>query len=611
MYQPLLTRKYLTSKVMPLLASVGVALCVAMVLVVWSVMGGFLNLLLDSGRQLTGDVIINRGADGIPQYQLLVEMLEEREEIGAATPVIDTAGLINFPRFNAPPVYVQVMGIEPQGFDRVTGFESGLYWRSLDEPIPTDSAGRDPRLAGDGLDIAEPAGDGTVRLLRSLGGAAAERAEAAAEAWEEAKASARDAERDEGSLVALMDGLFALRIAASGAAQAAGLVAGDPALAELNAALNEVDDAALSLSLRRAMMSRGDELLEQGRTLRERDRRTGEVVPAAGIGVEVAGANDRDPDGFLEPSRADTFMPDNELVVSVLPLSGKGAVQDTADRRMPIANEFRSGLYDADKRSLFVPLDVVQEMLGLGERQIVDPSWTPGGVVIDPETGAVTPEEPPVVGVDPARSTGVLVRAAAGFTEQRAQAAAEEVYAAFSDMEPLAPRLGSVDIYTWDARPGFATFVAAVKKETALVLFLFSIISLTSVVLILAIFWAIVSEKTKDIGILRSIGASRLGVTWLFLRYGLAIGLVGSVAGSALALLIVTNINAIHNKLTAWLGIVIWDPSVYYFFRIPSEVEGWKLAVVFAGGVLASVLGALIPSLRAASLDPVRALRFE
>ena len=68
MYQSLLTRRYLTSKVMPLLASAAVMLCVAMELITWSVMGGFLNQLIESGRSLIGDVEISRPQTGFAHY---------------------------------------------------------------------------------------------------------------------------------------------------------------------------------------------------------------------------------------------------------------------------------------------------------------------------------------------------------------------------------------------------------------------------------------------------------------------------------------------------------------------------------------------------------------
>ena len=154
-------------------------------------------------------------------------------------------------------------------------------------------------------------------------------------------------------------------------------------------------------------------------------------------------------------------------------------------------------------------------------------------------------------------------------------------------------------------------FIAAVKKETGLVLGLLVFISMTAAFLVCAIFWAMVSEKTRDIGVLRAIGASRGGVAWLFLRYGLAIGIVGSIAGGILAYTIVTNINPIHDWMGSALGLTIWDPSVYYFSEIPNKVNPERAAIVLIGGVVFSVFGALLPAIRAAWMDPVRALRFE
>jgi lipoprotein-releasing system permease protein len=178
----------------------------------------------------------------------------------------------------------------------------------------------------------------------------------------------------------------------------------------------------------------------------------------------------------------------------------------------------------------------------------------------------------------------------------------------------------------------------------------------------LSIFWSIVVEKTRDIGILRSVGASRLGVMWIFLRYGLVIGVLGSALGVLLAWLVVRNINAIHEAIgsdappTIWIGsfvltgffaigllysiwrgkllrillwllatlvmgliatflalhhgTLIWDPSVYYFTSVPDQVDwitAWTTAI---GGVVFSVIGAAIPASKAADIDPVEALRY-
>jgi len=77
------------------------------------------------------------------------------------------------------------------------------------------------------------------------------------------------------------------------------------------------------------------------------------------------------------------------------------------------------------------------------------------------------------------------------------------------------------------------------------------------------------------------------------------------------AYLVVHNINPIHDWIGRQFGLVIWDPAIYYFFVIPNKVDPSKAAMVFSGAMISSVLGALVPALRAAYMDPVKALRFE
>ncbi|MBL8887629.1 MAG: hypothetical protein JNK16_13295, partial [Phycisphaerales bacterium] len=101
------------------------------------------------------------------------------------------------------------------------------------------------------------------------------------------------------------------------------------------------------------------------------------------------------------------------------------------------------------------------------------------------------------------------------------------------------------------------------------------------------------------------------GVAGLWLMYGLAIGLVGSGIGFTLAYLVVTNINGIHEWLGQKLNLYIWDPRVYYFTRIPSQLDATNVTIVLIGGLIASCLGALWPAARAARMNPVQALRFE
>ena len=86
MYQPLLANRYLTSRIIPLIAVAAVALCVALVIIVVSVMSGFLDMLLSSGRTLMADVIVRSGDPGLPYYDELIEDIEALPEAAAATP---------------------------------------------------------------------------------------------------------------------------------------------------------------------------------------------------------------------------------------------------------------------------------------------------------------------------------------------------------------------------------------------------------------------------------------------------------------------------------------------------------------------------------------------
>src|SRR6185295_2235260 len=105
-----------------------------------------------------------------------------------------------------------------------------------------------------------------------------------------------------------------------------------------------------------------------------------------------------------------------------------------------------------------------------------------------------------------------------------------------------------LNVQTWAEQQ--AQFIGPVEKERALMRTLFSLVYVVCAGLVLAIFWAIVYEKTRDIGILRSVGASRIGISWIFLRYGLVVGVLGAFVGLALGALIVHKINVIHEALS-------------------------------------------------------------
>ena len=164
-------------------------------------------------------------------------------------------------------------------------------------------------------------------------------------------------------------------------------------------------------------------------------------------------------------------------------------------------------------------------------------------------------------------------------------------------------------VYTW--RDKQVALLSAVQMETAILNVLLFLIIAVAGFGILAIFYMIVVEKTRDIGVLKSLGASGRGVMGIFLGYGLSLGVVGSGMGLLLGLLFVRYINQIADALGWITGRPLFNPEVYYFYKIPTIVFPETLAWIVTGALCIAVLASVLPARRAARLHPVEALRYE
>jgi lipoprotein-releasing system permease protein len=164
-------------------------------------------------------------------------------------------------------------------------------------------------------------------------------------------------------------------------------------------------------------------------------------------------------------------------------------------------------------------------------------------------------------------------------------------------------------INTWRDKQG--PLLAAVQLETIILNILLFLIILVAGFGILATFFMIVVEKTRDIGVLKSLGASASGVLGIFLGYGLSLGTFGASVGVMMGLLFVRYIDRIADGVSYMTGQPVFDPSIYSFHRIPTIVEPFTVSWIVLGAILIAVVASILPAWRAARLHPVKALRYE
>jgi lipoprotein-releasing system permease protein len=520
MYKLFLIRRYLRKRLIALFAIVSVWLCVFMVIVVISVMGGFVAMVKEHSRGLLSDLIVdNATLQGFPYYREFIDTLRVHlpDTVAAATPVIYNYGILRIKRndYTKP---IQVVGIRLDEYRAINAFDASLYY---DKYYPGTTALGPQRQPFLGF---------TPQEMPALPGEF-ERAWARYQADHPIDPALRRFER--------------------------AALAPFPGPGWFEPALNGPGYA-------------GDEM--------------------SGLIIGVDLICEREPDGeYMEG------MPlGSEVVVTVLPLTRKGTVsgEGAIPLAMRYADRSRTKVYDIDKMCVYLDFDRLQRALSMEETPRED------GTVI------------------PARASQVLVKLAPGQDLREAKKAVVALWSKFFNALNVPPDssewrlLSGVGVETWEERQ--RAYIEAVEKEKILVTILFTVISLVAVVLIGCIFYMIVSHKTRDIGTIKSLGASSHGVAGIFLGFGLAVGVVGSFLGTVSAVVFVRYINELQDALARLNpDLQVWSRTVYVFDRIPNTVDPIEVLWIVGVALAASMLGALIPAILAGRVWPVEALRYE
>jgi lipoprotein-releasing system permease protein len=166
-------------------------------------------------------------------------------------------------------------------------------------------------------------------------------------------------------------------------------------------------------------------------------------------------------------------------------------------------------------------------------------------------------------------------------------------------------------IFIVDWRQRNATFFNALQVERNVMFLILTLIVLVAALNIISGLIMLVKDKGHDIAILRTIGATQGAVMRIFLITGASIGVVGTMMGFLVGLVVCLNVETIR-QFVSWLtNTELFSPELYFLSRLPAEMDAGETTAVVVMALSLSLLATLYPSWRAARLDPVEALRYE
>jgi lipoprotein-releasing system permease protein len=282
----------------------------------------------------------------------------------------------------------------------------------------------------------------------------------------------------------------------------------------------------------------------------------------------------------------------DDLLVSTIPIRPSGALDrevggmpKISEKIFALVDVFKSGYWEADSSHMYVDFAVAQQMAGM--------------------EGQPASDDKPAV---PARASQIQIKVR---DPAEAQQIVEKIGAVWREFVKARPEVGllQLSINTWETQQRMILTVVEMERNiTALML---GLMFVGFAVLIALISYVMAYIKSRDVGILKAVGAHDAGVGSLFLGYGFIIGVIGTVLGLGGALLMIYYLDPLEVWVNTTFDINIFPREMYYFEHIPRHISAlWCVAVsgaVLVLATLASMAGGLLAALR----QPVETLRYE
>lgn len=297
------------------------------------------------------------------------------------------------------------------------------------------------------------------------------------------------------------------------------------------------------------------------------------------VGIDIMSPRRQSDGGYYHPDVPMAL----ELIVSAFPLNMRGGLSRAgtdfvSTKTFYYSDDSHSGLVKVDGAVVYVPLAEAQILCGM---------------------------DAPLK-----RISCIHIRFAEGITPQEAIGKIRALWSEHQsryNSQPGGELLTNVRVQSWQENR--RSIIAPMEKEQTMMMMLFIMLGLITVFIVLVVLYMIISHKSKDIGILKSIGAPTAEILGLFLLYSVFIGLIGAGLGSLGGWIFLKKINQLEDWLFEHYHWQLWDRSVYAIGDIPNRVDPEVLAVIIAAAVLSCLLGAIIPSLQAARKKPVQSLQ--